>query len=253
MPGKGVPGNGGSDDGEEELYQLYLTLKEAQQIRMLRSNPRNFLVLSTAAEMAEVAPARRKAPLAITIMLAMLLMMTFNVVPAVIAVIIAALATVVLRCISMEAAYRAINWQSLMLIAAMLPLATALEKTGGITLIVDGLVNTVGDLGPFALMTGLFAITSILSQFISNTATTVLVAPVGIAAAGQMGVSPHPLLMTIAIAASTAFATPVASPVNTLVLGPGNYRFNDFVKLGVPLQLLALLVTLATVPLIFPF
>ena len=163
-----------------------------------------------------------------------------------------AFATVVLRCITMEDAYRSINWQSLVLIAGMLPLATALDKTGGITLIVDGLVNAVGDLGPFALMTGLFVITSLLSQFISNTATAVLVAPIGIAAAGEMNVSPYPLLMTVAIAASTAFATPVASPVNTLVLGPGNYRFNDFVKVGVPLQFLALIVTLLTVPLVFP-
>ena len=223
-----------------------------EQIRLLYGNSRNFLVLSKPAELAEVAPSRRKAPLAIAIMLGMLLLMTFNVVPSVIAVIIAAFATVVLRCISMEDAYRAINWQSLVLIAGMLPLATALDKTGGIALIVDGLVTAVGDLGPFALMTGLFVITSLLSQFISNTATAVLVAPIGIAAAGQMDVSPYPLLMTIAIAASTAFATPVASPVNTLVLGPGNYRFNDFVKIGVPLQLLALVVTLATVPLIFP-
>ncbi len=222
------------------------------QIRLLYGNSRNFLVLSKPAELAEVAPSRRKAPLAIAIMLGMLLLMTFNVVPAVIAVIIAAFATVVLRCISMEDAYRSINWQSLVLIAGMLPLATALDKTGGIALIVDGLVTGVGDLGPFALMTGLFVITSLLSQFISNTATAVLVAPIGIAAAGQMDISPYPLLMTIAIAASTAFATPVASPVNTLVLGPGNYRFNDFVKVGIPLQFLALIVTLATVPLIFP-
>jgi di/tricarboxylate transporter len=151
----------------------------------------------------------------------------------------------------MEDAYKSINWQSLVLIAGMLPMATALEKTGGITLIVDGLVGGVGAYGPLALMTGLFLITSVFSQFISNTATTVLVAPIAIGAAAGMDVSPYPFLMTVAIAASTAFSTPVASPVNTLVLGPGKYRFNDFVKIGVPLQIAAMIVTLLAVPVFF--
>lgn len=138
------------------------------------------------------------------------------------------------------------------LIAGMLPMATALEKTGGIQLIVNGLVGSLGEMGPLALMTGLFLLTSIFSQVISNTATTVLVAPIATMAAANMEISPYPLLMTVAIAASTAFSTPVASPVNTLVLGPGGYTFNDFVKIGIPLQLLVMVLTLLAVPMLFP-
>jgi di/tricarboxylate transporter len=110
----------------------------------------------------------------------------------------------------------------------------------------------LGDIGPLALMVGLFVITSFLSQVISNTATAVLVAPIALGSAKILGVSPYPLLMTVAIAASTAFATPVASPVNTLVLGPGGYRFNDFLKVGLPLIVLSMIVTLLAVPVIFP-
>jgi di/tricarboxylate transporter len=202
--------------------------------------------------MEEVAPQRRKASLALLILTAMLVLMVFNLVPSVTAVLLAALAMVVSGCISMNNAYHSLNAQSLVLIAGMLPMATALEKTGGVTLIADGLITGLGDSGPFALMAGLFILTSVFSQFISNTATTVLVAPIAVAAAAGLDVSPYPILMTVAIAASTAFATPVASPVNTLVLGPGGYRFNDFVKVGVPLQVLAMIVTLLLVPVLFP-
>jgi di/tricarboxylate transporter len=185
----------------------------------------------------------------------MLATMTFGLLPAVIAVLLAGVAMVQARCVTMEEAYRAVNWQSVVLIAGMLPMATALEKTGALDLVVEGLVGTLGDLGPVALMAGLFLLTSVFSQFISNTATAILVAPVApvaLGAAAGMGVSPYPLLMTVALAASTAFSTPMASPVNTLVMGPGGYRFLDFVKLGVPLQLLAMAISLLTVPLLFP-
>jgi di/tricarboxylate transporter len=134
----------------------------------------------------------------------------------------------------------------------MLPLAKVLEQTGGMDLIVDSLMENFGGLGPFSIMAALFILTSLFSQFISNTATTVLMAPIAVGSAMEMSVAPDPFLMTVAIAASTAFATPVASPVNTLVLGPGGYRFNDFAKIGVPLQILVLLVTLLVVPLLFP-
>jgi len=131
-------------------------------------------------------------------------------------------------------------------------MAAALDKSGALDLLVQGLVAAAGPHGPLALLAGLFVLTSVLSQFISNTATAVLVAPVALGAAGSLGLSPYPLLMTVAIAASTAFSTPMASPVNTLVMGPGGYRFNDYARVGVPLQFLALAVTLAVVPWLFP-
>jgi di/tricarboxylate transporter len=168
------------------------------------------------------------------------------------AVMLGAFAMVVTRCVSMEEAYRSMNWQSLVLIAGMLPLSRALEVSGGSQMIVASLTGLFHELGPQGLLTVLFLLTSLFSQFISNTATTVLIAPIALTLALEMGLSPYPLMMTVAIAASTAFATPVASPVNTLVLGPGNYRFSDFLRVGVPLQLLALIVTVLLVPVIFP-
>jgi len=223
-----------------------------RDINRLQEGHEDFLVLNLPKEMEEVAPNRGKSTRALLILAVMLVLMAFNLVPSVTAVLLAALAMVVSGCLSMNNAYHSLNAQSLVLIAGMLPMATALEKTGGITLIADGLITGLGDFGPFALMAGLFILTSVFSQFISNTATTVLVAPIAVAAAAGLGISPYPILMTVAIAASTAFATPVASPVNTLVLGPGGYRFNDFVKVGVPLQILAMIVTLLAVPVLFP-
>jgi di/tricarboxylate transporter len=223
-----------------------------RQIELLQAEHENFLVLNLPREMDEIAPNRSKAPWALGIMGGMLVLMAFKLMPSVTAVLLAALAMVFAGCVSMKNAYDSINWESLVLIAGMLPMATALEKTGGIQLIVSGLVGSLGELGPIMLMAGLFLLTSIFSQFISNTATTVLVAPIAMGAATNMGISPYPLLMTVAIAASTAFSTPVASPVNTLVLGPGGYKFNDFAKLGVPLQLLVMALTLLAVPVLFP-
>jgi di/tricarboxylate transporter len=222
------------------------------QIRILKEERSNFVALSLPEEMDEAVPVQHKSPLALVIILGMLVLMTFNVLPAVTAVILAALAMVFTRCIRMKGVYAAINWQSLVLIAGMLPMATALEQTGGIDLIVNALIENLGPMGPTAVMAGLFILTSLFSQFISNTATTVLVAPIAMSAAEAMSVSPYPFLMTVAIAASTAFATPVASPVNTLVLGPGGYRFTDFIKIGVPLQLMIMILVLLVVPLVFP-
>jgi di/tricarboxylate transporter len=223
-----------------------------KHIARLQVDKKDFLVLSLPVEMADVAPVRRRAPWALAILAAMIVLMTLGLVPNVAAVLLAALAMVLTGCVSMDSAYKVINWQSLILIAGMLPMATALEKTGGTQLIVDGLVGTFGDAGPYAMMAGLFVLTAALGSFISNTATAVLLAPIAIGAAEHLGVSPYPLAMTVAIAASAAFMTPVSSPVNTLVVVPGNYGFNDFVKVGTPMVLLVMAVTLLTVPLLFP-
>ena len=224
-----------------------------RHIDLLQAEQTDFSVLTIPREMDEVAPYRERTPWALAIVAGMLGLMTFDILPSVTAVLLAGLAMVLARCVTMEEAYKSINWQSIILIAGMLPMATALNKTGALELIVTGLVESLGTLGPLALMAGLFVLTSVFSQFISNTATAVLVAPIALGAATSMELSPYPFLMAVALAASTAFSTPMASPVNTLVLGPGGYRFNDFVKMGVPLQLLAMALTLLVVPLIFPF
>jgi len=192
------------------------------------------------------------APIALGVMLLMMVTMTFGLVANVIAVLGAATLLVLTRCLSMEQAYRSINWESVVLIAAIIPMATALQNTGGMQLAAEALLELAGGYGPLAVMAALFIVTSALSQLVSNTATTVLIAPIALQAALALGVNPHAMLMSVAVAASTAFATPVASPVNTLVLNPGGYRFGDFARAGIPLQLLLLAATLLVVPVLFP-
>ncbi len=217
------------------------------------SGPRNDMVLlEMPEEIAERTWHGNQAPWAVVIVSVMLVLMVFQLTPNLTAVMLAALAMVITRCIDMEEAYRSMNWQSLVLIAGMLPLADALDKTGGATLIINMLTHTFEGYGVLVILTGLFILTSLLSQFISNTATTVLIAPIALGLAVDLNYEPTAFLMTVAIAASTAFATPVASPVNTLILAPGQYRFSDFVKIGVPLQIIAWLITILLVPIVFP-
>jgi len=243
---------------KEDLVEVPLAFGDSlllggswRQVDLLHTEHNDFLVLTIPREMSEVAPERDKALRALLIFGGMLALMTFNLVPNVAAVLLAALAMVLSGCLDVKDAYNSINWQSLVLVAGMLPMAQALNKTGGVQLIVQQ-VTLLGELGPLTLMVGLFIITSGLSQVISNAACAVLLAPIAVGSAGMLGVSPYPLLMIVAIAASTSFATPMGSPVNILILGPGGYRFNDFLKVGLPLIVLSMLVTLLIVPVIFP-
>jgi di/tricarboxylate transporter len=149
--------------------------------------------------------------------------------------------------------YRSIDWKTLVLIVGMLPFSLALQRTGGIDLAADAVVDLMGGATPRLLLLALFAITAGLGLFISNTATAVLMAPVALAIARETGASPYPFAMTVALAASTAFMTPISSPVNTLVVGPGQYRFSDFMKVGVPFSIIVALVSVLLVPLLLPF
>lgn len=223
------------------------------QIRLLEREPRDFVVALAPREMSQALRPMDRAPLAIGIMAGMMLLLTFGIVPAVTAVLLTAVAMVLSGCVKVDDAYRAVNWESVVLIAGILPMATALEKTGGMDLIVETLRSALAGSGPLLLLGALFVLTSMLSQVISNTATAVLLAPIAYQLAIGIGAAPEPFMMGIAVAASTAFATPVASPVNTLVLGPGGYRFRDFFMVGVGLQILVLLATLVVVPRLFPF
>ena len=135
----------------------------------------------------------------------------------------------------------------------MIPMSTALAVTGGAEFLADGLVNSFGSIGPLALMVAVFILTTAFSQVINNTATAVLVAPIVLRAALDLGVSPYPLLMTVAVSASTAFLTPIGTTTNLMVMTPGDYRFNDYIKVGFPLLVIFLLVSLLLIPLIWPF
>jgi di/tricarboxylate transporter len=223
------------------------------RIQLLQRERRDFVVTGIPSEMERAVRPFERAPAAVAILVSMMVLMAFNIVAPVLAVLAAATAMVATGCVGGEEAYRSINWQSVVLIAAVLPIATALETTGGMALIVHGMGGVLGRAGPLALLAILFILTSAMSQVISNTATAVLLAPIAFQLAVNLGAQPEPFLMTIAVAASTAFATPIASPVNTLVLGPGGYRFGDFFKIGVTLQVLLLLATMVIVPLLFPF
>jgi di/tricarboxylate transporter len=183
----------------------------------------------------------------------MIVLMVSGLVPTVIAALAAALAMILGRCLDMNQAYRAISWRSVVLIAAMIPMSIALQASGGADFLARGLVNSLGAVGPLALMAGVFLLTTALSQVISNSATTILVAPVVLQAALALGVSPYPLLMAVAISASTAFLTPIGTTTNLMVSTPGAYDFGDYVRAGAPLVALFMAATLILVPLIWPF
>ncbi len=221
-------------------------------IAALKEQRRDFVVVGQPEAMIE-APRREKANVALLLLVGMIVAMIAGVASLAAVAMVAGLAMVLTGCLTMDEAYDFIDWRSLFLIAGMLPLSTALEKTGVVDYAALGLVQALGGIGPLAVLAGLFLFTSAFTQVISNTATTVIVAPLAVASASQLGVQPYAFLMAIAIAASMAFATPVASPTNTLVMGAGHYTFGDYAKVGIPLILLALVEAVLVLPLLFPF
>ncbi|MFP4394406.1 MAG: SLC13 family permease [Anaerolineales bacterium] len=229
-----------------------LVLGTWKQILELQQSNGDFVIVGQPKELLTARHSTGQAALAAVIILGMLFLLITEILPTVTTVFLAAAVLIVTGCLSVEEAYKAINWQSLMLQAGMLPLAVALQKTGGIDFIAETLTNSLGMWGPVAAMGALFALTSIFSQFISNTATTVLMAPVAYQTAVNLGVSPRTCLMAVAVAASTAFATPISSPNNTLVMTPGGYRFTDYLKVGLLLELIIMVVSLVLLPWFFP-
>ena len=229
-----------------------LVAGEWKHIHRLQQQTHDFLVLGLPVEVDEVAPAIRKAPYALFSLAVMVGLMVSGAVPNVLAALIGCLLMGAFRCIDLDSAYRAIHWPTLILIAGMLPFALALQQTGGVDLAVHGLVSLLGGAGPHAILACLFVLTAVIGLFVSNTATAVLMAPVAISTAQSLGMAPQPFAMIVALAASAAFMTPVSSPVNTLVMTPGRYRFGDFVRIGVPFTLLVMLVSVLLVPWFFP-
>ena len=197
-----------------------------------------------------------KVPLAAAIMLLMILTMVFDFIPVapVTAVMVAGLLMVITGCIrSVEAAYKTINWESIVLIAAMLPMSVALEKTGASAMVANLLADNLGQASPYALLAGVYFTTSLLTMFISNTATAVLMSPIALTSAAAIGVSPYPMLFAVTLGASMCFASPFSTPPNALVMQAGGYSFMDYIKVGLPLQIIMGLVMIVVLPLIFPF
>lgn len=190
---------------------------------------------------------------AVIILLAMVLLLATGIVPSAVAGLLAAGAIILCGIMTVEQSYRAISWTTVILVGAMMPLSTAMIETGAAKMLADRLVALVGDAGPTALLAGLFILTAIMGQLISNTATALIVIPIGVAAATAMGISPRPVLMSTAVAAAGAFLTPIATPTNLMVMGPGGYVFSDYWKLGLPLLIWFFVVAVFIVPLIWRF
>ncbi|GIF99382.1 SLC13 family permease [Catellatospora citrea] len=169
---------------------------------------------------------------AVAVLAAMVLLLATGIVPAAVAGVLAAGAMVVLRVVTVAQAYRAVSWTTIVIIGAMIPLSVAIQRSGAAGLVAHALVAAVGDAGPYALLLGLFLVTAVLGQLISNTATALIVIPIALSAAAELGVSVRPVIMCVTVAAAAAFLTPVATPANMMVLGPGGYRFGDYWRLG---------------------
>jgi di/tricarboxylate transporter len=221
-------------------------------ILALRKQRRDFVVMGQPEEMIAL-PARKKAPIAALILLGMLVAMILDVFPLATTSMLAGLLMILTGCLTIDDAYGVIDWKSIVLVAGMLPMSIALERVGVVNLVAQGLTTTLGNWGPVWVLAGLFFLTSLFTQVLSNTATTVLIAPIGLAAAIKLGVQPQAFMMGVAVAASMAMASPVASPVNTLVMGAGNYRFSDYIKVGTPLIFILLILSVLLLPIIWPF
>ena len=223
-----------------------------KDIERLKSDGHDLAIIKLPAELDEVLPAPGKAPQALFCLALVVGLMVSGLIPNVQAALIGCLLMGALGCVNLVSAYRSIDWKTLVLIVGMLPFSIALQRTGGVDLAADGLRALTAGAGDRAVLATLFAITALLGMFISNTATAVLMAPVALAVAHELHVSPYPFAMIVALAASTAFMTPVSSPVNTLVVTPGNYTFGDFVRIGVPFSIIVLIVCVILVPWLLP-
>ena len=224
-----------------------------KDIEKLQSDRDELVIIDMPGERDEVLPAPGKAAYALVCLALVVGMMISGVVPNVQAALIGCLLMGATGCIDLTSAYRSIDWKTIVLIVGMLPFSLALQRTGGVDLVADALRALTSGAGMHIVLATLFALTALLGMFISNTATAVLMAPVALALAKEMQVSPYPFAMIVALAASTAFMTPVSSPVNTLVVAPGHYTFADFVRIGVPFSLIVMVVCVALVPLLMSF
>jgi di/tricarboxylate transporter len=217
------------------------------------ADPAVLVVDSPAVVRKQAVPLGIGAQAAILILAAMVAMLAFNLVQPAIAGLIAATAVILTGLLKVEEAYRAINWTTIILVGAMMPLSTAMFQTGAAQLLADGLIALLGDARPTALLAGLFVISAILGQVISNTATALIVIPVAVLAAHALGVNVTPVLMSVNVACAAAFLTPIATPVNLMVMGPGGYKFTDYWKLGLLMMMLFFLVAVFWVPVVWPF
>jgi di/tricarboxylate transporter len=220
----------------------------AERVRLLGTEP-DFLVLTQAAQRA---PRAGKAPLAALLMGLVIVPVLLGWMPIYIAAVGGASLMVLTGCLTMDEAYRDIEWPAVFLIAGMLPLGIALDRTGAAALVAESVVESVGRFGPIGVMAGLFVLTSAGTQIIPTAALVVLMAPIVLNTAAGMGVSPYALMMAVAMAASASFGSPVSHPANVLVMGPGGYRFTDYLRVGLPMTFVVFVVVVLLTPIFWP-
>lgn len=245
----------------KDISQLRLRFGDAllvqgywEDLEFLSQDTRDVVVVGKPGEFASIASASGKAPIALAILTGMIVLMIIDIFPPVVPVLLAAIAMIFSGCLrNMDVAYSHIKWESLVLIGSMLPMGTALEKSGGMALIANGLTETLGNYGPMAVLAGIYVTTAFVGQFMSNSATAVLFAPIAVNIAVELGVNPLPFAMAVASAAGMPFANPVASPTNALVMTAGGFQYKDFLKTGIPLMFVMFLVMMVVIPLIYPF
>ncbi len=246
------------DLGDVKMHEGDVLLVQGawRDIARMKNESSNWVVLGEPLEAAAKVTLDYKAPVAALIMIGMIVMMVVDSIPVapVTSVLLAAVLMVITGCVrSVEAAYKTINWQTIVLFAAMLPMSIALENTGVSEMISGAIVTGLGGSGPLLLLAGIYAATSVMTIFISNTVTAVLMAPIALQCAGQIGVNPVPFMFAVTVAASMCFASPFSTPPNALVMSAGQYTFMDYVKVGLPLQILMGVVMVLVLPLMFPF
>jgi di/tricarboxylate transporter len=221
-------------------------------IDALAADRRVLVVASSEALRRQTVPLGRSAPRAAAILVAMIVLLATGVVPAVVAALLAALAMILTGVITTDHAYRAIAWPTLVLIAALIPMSTAIADSGGAELVARPIVDLVADHSPYVLLITLFLLTATLGQFISNAATVLIVIPIALAAAADVGVDARPVLMLVCVAGAASLLTPIATPANMIVMTPGGYRFGDYWRLGVPIMAGWLVVALLVIPAVWP-
>jgi di/tricarboxylate transporter len=220
-----------------------------ERLRMLGSEP-DFLVLT---EEAQEAPRLEKIPVALSVMVLVLAPAILGWLPIAISAIIGVALMIMTRCLTMEEAYRFVEWKAVFLIAGMLPLGTAMQQTGAAQFLANGMIALIGDLGPMVVMAGFFILAALASQVMPNPAVAVLLAPIALSTSRDLFISPYPLMMTVAVSASAAFLSPVGHAANVLVMGPGGYRFSDYIKVGLPLTIVTMIVVMLVMPFLWPF
>lgn len=217
------------------------------------SGNKDFLVVDHPDDLRRGVPLGEGAKRTLVVTGVMLALLITGVVPAAVSGLLAACALVLLNVVTPTRAYRAISWTTVVLVAGMIPLSTAFQSTGAAQLIADLLMRTVGDFGPTAALAAIALVTMVLGQLISNTATVLIMIPIAVALSQSMGASPLTFLMGLTVAGAAAFITPFATPANLMVMEPGQYRFGDYAKFGVPFMVLFFCVAVFWVPVVWPF